>query len=233
MEQLDQLLGDLYGRVPENLLEQIHELVSLVNRARHFAAARETIKKRLPLFFIIDPSQPLVERIETADPTAPEANLQPVEFLIQRLHRRFAGKHGVSDQGSRLPDAVNRELRLLQAKQVIRFEPGDSTYRIEGGCRNRDTADGEPGTIALALREQGLLLIAAAKALTGSPPILLFDQAAASASPASSGDISGVVIELAAHCQCLAVTQDKKLHQLNREAMYHNFDDFLVKRGVS
>lgn len=233
MEQLDQLLGDLHSRVPENRLERLHELAGMVERARHFDAARQIIKKRLPFFIIIDPCQPLIERIELADSASPEVNLQPVEFLLQRLHRRSAGKPGISDQGSRLLGAVNRELLRLQAKQVIRFEPGDSSYHIEGGYRNRGITDKDSIAFSHALKEHGLIIIAAAKVLTGSPPILLFHQTAASISAASTENISRVIIELAAHCQCLAVIQDKALRQLSRVALYHYFDDFVVKRGVS
>ncbi len=233
MKQLDQLLGDLQSRVPENRLEQLHELVSKVKRARHFDAARQIIKKRLPFFFSIDPCQPLVERIEVAGSTLPEANLQPVEFLLQRLHLRSAGKPGALDHGKRLLGAVNRELLRLQAKQVIRFEPDDGSYRIEGGYRNRGITDKDSIAFSHAMKEYGLLIIAAAKVLTGSPPILLFHQTAASISATSTENIGRVIIELAAHCQCLAIIQEKALRQLSRNAMYHYFDDFVVKRGVS
>ncbi len=232
MDQLDHLLCELRSSVPENCQELLHDLISTVRRSRHFSMGREIIKKRLPFFFIIDPCQPPIDRVEITDVTPADGDLQPVEFLLNRLHRSSAGKTGVSDLGPRRLDAVNRELSRLQSKQLVRFEENDGTYRIEGGYRNRDMSDADPITSSRSLKEHCHLIIASAKVLTGSPPILLFHQTADSFDTASGKNISSVITELAPHCQCLAIMQGEGSQQLKAEAVCHHFTDFLLKRDV-
>ncbi|MBE0582393.1 MAG: hypothetical protein IH612_01380, partial [Desulfofustis sp.] len=77
MNQLEQFLCELHSRVPEHCLDRLHKLLSMVERARHFSMARKITQKRLPFFFIIDPCQPLFDRIEITDMTPADAGLHP------------------------------------------------------------------------------------------------------------------------------------------------------------
>lgn len=233
MEQLEHLLDGVSGRVPENRLEHVQKLVDMVRRARHFNAARKIINKRLPFFFIIDHCRPTIHRIKAGDSTPPEVKPHPVEFLLQQLYSRSAGKNGGPDQDSRLPEAVNRELLRLQSKQVIRLEPDGRSYRLEGGYQKRSITDGDPVTSVQALKENCNFIIASAKVLTGSSPVLLFHQEADAITAPSREDINRVILELTAHCQCLVICQDKGLPEQSGGAMCHYSDDFMVKRGVS